>query len=261
MINQNEFIKAAKKAFEIADFSHKLTYRVIATAAKKLIDYGFSYAEFKGKYGKDFKFDNTKRAAKQIAYVHEYMEKIVSDSLETVDGISHTTAKNHLGRIPDERWDDEAFIAAILFGDTYRQRVKKYTDSFKNEIQSYIKVGQEEKMTADGVLHWYMDRMEDPKSDDLIISAIASGMIEMSGLSAYRSFRNLNDDMITRGFSRANMFYWRFAEAKFIIAQKDSHTCDTCSGLDGQVFRIDEDVLPVHGSCRCIEIPIMHTII
>ena len=93
-----------------------------------------------------------------------------------------------------------------------------------NKIGKELKVGQEEKMTADGVLHWYMDRMEDPKSDDLIVSAIASGMIEMSGLYAYRSFRKLTDDMITRGFSRANMFYWRFAEAKFIIAQKDSHT-------------------------------------
>ena len=258
MINQNEFIKAAEKAFEIADFSHKLTHRVIATAAKRLIDYGFSYAEFRGKFGADFKFDNTKRAAKQLTYVKDSMTKIVSDSLVTVDDISYTTAKKHLGRIPDDRWDGEAFIAALLFGDTYKQRAKKYTDSFKNEIQSYIKIGQEEKMTADGVLHWYMDRIEDPKSDELVIAAIASGMIEMSGLSAYRSFRNLNDDMIVRGFARANSHYWKFAEAKFIIAQKDSHTCDTCFNLDGQVFPIDEDVIPVHGSCRCIEVPIMN---
>lgn len=258
MINQTEFIKAAEKAFEIADFSHKLTHRVIATAANRLIDYGFSYADFKGKYGKDFKFDNTKKVSKNLSYVEFQMEKIVSDLLGDVDNISKKTAKDNLGRIPDDDWDEAAFIASLMYGDTYRQRVKKYTNSFKNEIESFIRVGQEEKMTADGILHWYMEKLEEPKSDDLIVAAIASGMIKMDGLSAYRGFRNLNDDMVVRGFARANAHYWRFAEAKFIIAQKDSHTCDTCSSLDGQVFRIDEDIIPVHGSCRCIEVPIMN---
>jgi len=258
MINQTEFIKAAEKAFEIADFSHKLTHRVIATASNRLIDYAFSYADFKGKYGKDFKFDNTKKVSKNLSYVEFQMEKIVSDLLGDVDNISKKTAKDNLGRIPDDDWDKAAFIASLMYGDTYRQRVKKYTDSFKNEIESFIRVGQEEKMTADGILHWYMEKLEEPKADDLIIAAIASGTIKMDGLSAYRGFRNLNDDMVVRGFARANAHYWRLAEAKFIIAQKDSHTCDTCSSLDGQVFRIDEDIIPVHGSCRCIEVPIMN---
>ena len=258
MINQGEFIKAAEKAFDIADFSHKLTHRIIATAAKRLIDYGFSYAEFRNKYGKDFKFDNTKRAAKHLSYVEFQMEKIVSDLLGDTTNISKTTAKDNLGKIPDDNWDEAAFIASLMYGDTYKQRVKKYTQSLKNEIESFVKVGQEEKMTADGILHWYMEKLEDPKADELIISAIASGMVKMEGLSAYRSFRNINDDMIVRGFARANSHYWKFAEAKFIIAQKDSHTCDTCSNLDGQVFPINEDVIPVHGSCRCIEVPIMN---
>lgn len=258
MINQTEFIKAAEKAFEIADFSHKLTYRIIATAAKKLIDYGYGYAEFKGRHGKDFKFDNTKKASKHLGAVNSGMEKIVADLLADVDNISHKTAKDNLGRIPDDEWDEAAFIAALLYGDTYKQRAKKYTDAFKNEIQSYIKVGQEEKMTADGVLHWYMERIEDPKADELIVAAMATGIVSIEGMSSYRSFRNLNDDMIVRGFARANAHYWRFADAKFIVAQKDSHTCDTCTSIDGQVYPISDDVLPVHGSCRCIEVPIMN---
>ncbi len=257
MINQTEFIKAAEKAFEIADFSHKLTNRVVMTAAKKLIDYGFNYAEFKGRYGKDFKFDNTKKVSKNLSVVREGMEKIVSDLLSDVDEISKKTAKNNLGRIPDDDWDKAAFMAALLYGDTYKQRVNKYTDSLKNEIQSYIKVGQEEKMTADGVLHWFADNVEDPKKDDLIVAAIANGMIEMKGLSSYRSFRNLNDDMIVRGFSRANAHYWKMADAKFIIAVMDDKTCEICASLNGKVFPINEDVIPVHGSCRCIEVPIM----
>ena len=36
-------------------------------------------------------------------------------------------------------------------------------------------------MTADGILHWYMEKLEDPKADELIISAIASGMVKMEG--------------------------------------------------------------------------------
>ena len=258
MINQTEFIKSAEKAFEIADFSHKLTHRILVTGAKRLIDYGYSYAEFKNRYGNAFKFDNTKRANKHLSDVSNGMEKIVSDLLGDVKGISQKTAKDNLGRIPDDEWDEAAFIAALLYGDTYKQRVKKYTETFKNEIQSFIKVGQEEKMTADGVLHWYMERLEDPKDDELIIAAIASGMINIEGMSAYRSFRNLNDDMIVRGFSKANAHHWRLAEGKFIIAQKDSHTCDICTSLDGQVYPVNEDILPVHGSCRCIEVPIMN---
>lgn len=257
MVNQTEFIKAAEKVFEIADFSHKLTHRVIATTAKRLIDYGFNYAEFKSRYGKDFKFDKTKRVSKHLSDVNNGMEKIVKDLLADVNKISHDTAKDNLGRIPDDEWDEEAFISATLFGDTYNQRVRKYTDSLKNEIESYIKVGQEEKMTADGILHWYMDNVEDPKTDELIVAAMASGIIEIKGLSAYRSFRNLNDDMVIRGFSRANAHYWRFADAKFIKAELDDKTCEICKSINGQVYPINEDVLPVHGSCRCIEVPIM----
>ena len=147
MINQGEFIKAAEKAFDIADFSHKLTHRIIATAAKRLIDYGFSYAEFETSTGRIV--DNTKRAAN--AYVFQ-MEKIVSDLLGDTTNISKTTAKDNLGKIPDDDWDEAAFIASLMYGDTYKQRVKKYTQSFKNEIESFVKVGQEEKMTG----RWYL---------------------------------------------------------------------------------------------------------
>lgn len=258
MINQKEFIKAAERAFEIADFSHKLTYRVVATAAKRMIDYGFSYAEFKNTYGKDFKFANSKRLQRHMAYIRDSMHKLVEDSLKDIDTISTKTAKDNLGRVPDDSWDEAAFIASLLYGDTFKQRVNKYADELKNEIEAFVRVGQEEKMTADGVLHWFMEKYEDPKTDDLIVAAIASGMVKMDGLSAYRSFRNLNDDMIVRGFAKANAHYWKLASGKVIIAQKDSHTCDTCTSLDGQVFPVNEDVIPVHGSCRCIEIPIMN---
>lgn len=258
MVNQSEFIKSAKKAHDIADFSHKLTKRAITSVAKTFINYGFSYAEFRNKYGYDFQFDKTKRAAKQVTLLKNRMEKIVSDLLDEVSHISQYTAKEHLGRIPEEEWDKEAFIAALLFGDTFKQRVQKHANTFKNEIESFIRVGQEEKMTADGILHWYVEKMEDPKEDDRIVAAIAAGKIKMDGLSSYRSFRNLNDDMVVRGFSKANAHYWKYAEAKFIVAQEDSHTCDTCIDLNGKVFPIEEDVIPAHGSCRCIEVPIMN---
>ena len=103
-----------------------------------------------------------------------------------------------------------------------------------------------------------MDRIEDPKSDELVIAAIASGMIEMWDVRIQEAFRNLNDDMIVRGFAKANSHYWKFAEAKFIHRRKTVILATRCSNLDGQVFPINEDIIPVHGSCRCIEVPIMN---
>lgn len=258
MVNQEAFKNTAKQAFAVADFSHKLTQRVILKSAKKLIDYGFSYSNFRSKYGHDFSFPKSKRLAKHLGDNRLYMEKVVTDSLDEVEKLSYDTAKKHLGKVPDKRWDKEAFLAILIYGATYKQRVSKYTEQLKNEIEAFIRVGQEEKMTADGVLHWYAEKIEDPKTDDLIISAISAGKIKMEGLSSYRAFRNLNDDMIVRGFAKANAHNWLYAEAKFIVAQQDSSTCDNCSDIDGKVFPIDEDVIPMHGSCRCIEVPIMN---
>ena len=76
-----------------------------------------------------------------MSYVEFQMEKIVSDLLGDTTNISKTTAKDNLGKIPDDDWDEAAFIASLMYGDTYKQRVKKYTQTFKNEIESFVKVG------------------------------------------------------------------------------------------------------------------------
>lgn len=250
-------IKQAKKAFGIAEYSKKLTHRIVATGAKRIIDYSYNSAEHRGKFGYDFSFQNTKRMAKHTADINNGMQKIVKDLLSDVEVVSKKLAKDNIGKVPKDDWDKDAYLASILHGDTFLGRTRKYTDLFKNELLSYIKVGQEENMTADGTLHWYMENYQEPQKDELIIAALAADKIKLEGLSAYRRFARLNDDMIIRGYHTANRYYWQFAEAKYIIAVLDDVTCDICADLDGRVFDVKEDLLPVHAHCRCIEVPIL----
>jgi len=256
-IDRSAVIKQAKKAFEIADYSLILTHRILATAGKKLIDHAYRRSERTKKYGKDFQFEQTDAVKDSTTYINNEMERMVSDLLDEVEKISIKTAKDQIAKIPKEKWDKEAFLAAVLFGLTYRQRCKQYTKVFRDEVEAYVKVGQERGKTAEDTVQWFMDNIQAPIKDDLIDEALAAGWIALSGMPAFKSFARLNDDMVTRGYHTANAFYWRYVGQKYIIAQRDSHTCSTCSDLDGKVFPIEEMVLPVHGSCRCIEIPMI----
>lgn len=42
-----------------------------------------------------------------------------------------------------------------------------------------------------------------------------------------------------------------------VIAYEDDRTCEQCSSLDGKIFDIDDDPLPVHTRCRCTTIPVI----
>lgn len=257
MIDRSKIISQSKKAFEIADFTKSLTYRIVATAAKKLIDHGYRRADSTHKHGFDFHFSQTDAVKDTTTYVNNEMERMVSDLLGDVEAISVKIAKDQIAKIPREKWDKEEFLGLLLFGDTFRQRSVRYTKKLKEELEAYVRVGQSEDMNNAEVVRWYLDNMEEPQKDELIIAAIGAGYLEMNGLSAFRSFAYLTNDMVTRGFHTANAFYWRYAKAKQIIAMRDSHTCQTCQDLDGRILPIEEMVLPVHGSCRCIEIPII----
>lgn len=256
-VDKNKIEKQTKKAFEVADSSHAFTYRAIITGAKRLIDYGFKASEHRGIYGRDLTWQKTKRLAKHTADINSSMHKMVSDLLDEIDSLSSKMAKENLGSIPEDKWDKDKYMASIMFSDTFNSRTQKYTEKLKNEVLDFIRVCQEEKMSADQTFRHYVDYLKKPQDSDLIASGIIAGYIKNTGSGVYRSFADLNDDVITRGFHTANRYYWESAEAKCVIAQKDASTCSICSDLDGKVFPINEDVLPVHLRCRCWELPLL----
>lgn len=257
-IDRSATIKQIQKAFGIADYSPRFVYRTLMTSANQLIDHGYRRAKFKNKYGKDFHFDRTDKYVEQTTYVNSEIYRMVSEQLDFVETCSLKIAKDQIAKVPKDKWDKEAFLAAVLFNFTFKQRVKEHTKKFKEEVEAYVRVGQEEGMNGDKVVQWFMDNIKDPMKDELVIAAITAGWInEMKGMSSYRSMSYLADDTITRGFHAANRHYWIYATSKQIIAQRDAHTCSACSDLDGKIFPIEEEVLPVHGSCRCMEIPIV----
>lgn len=249
-------IKQIQKAFSIADNSHKFVYRILMTSANQLIDHAYRRSKFKNKYGKDFHFDRTDKYVEQTTYVNSETYKMVLEQLGFVETASIKIGKENIERIPKEKWDKEEYLGAVLFGATFKQRMKSYTKKFKEEVEAYVRTGQEQGKNADEVVQWFMDNHKDPQKDDIILEAISAGWLDLKGQSSYRSIAYLSDDMITRGFHTANRHYWRYASSKVVVAQKDSHTCSTCSDLDGRILPIEEEVLPVHGSCRCYEIPI-----
>ena len=257
MVDRSKIEKDAKKAFEVADFSHSLTYRAMSVAAKRMIKYAYKASEHQGRFGRDFKWQKTKRLAKHVADLNNAMDKIVSDLIDQIESIAVKTAKENIGEIPEDKWDKEAYLASLLLGDTFKSRMRRHTDKFKQEILDYVRVGQENKLPADKVFEIYMENIKEPQKHDMIVEAIMSGYVTMAGMSAYRSHANLNDDMLVRGFHNMNRYYWGKAEAKYIVTVKDSHTCDICVDLDGKVFPIEQDVLPVHLRCRCFEVPLL----
>lgn len=42
-----------------------------------------------------------------------------------------------------------------------------------------------------------------------------------------------------------------------IVVAEDERTCERCSGLQGKIVSLEEDILPVHPRCRCTYIPVV----
>lgn len=257
MVDKSKIIKASKRAFETADSSAEFTYRSFSVIAKRLIEYAYKASEHQVRYGKDFKFQNTKRLAKHTADLNAYMEKIVADLLTHIDEIAKKTATENIGEIPDDDFNKEGYLGAILFGDTFKSRTRKYTDKFKQEILDYVRVGQEAKLPADKVFHMYMENIKKPSEHPLIVDAIMAGWVTMKGVGVFKRQADLNTDMLVRGFYRSSQHYFGKAEAFYVLAQQDGHTCDICNDLNLKVFDMKNDILPAHNRCRCIAVPLL----
>ena len=257
MVDKNKIIKTAMKAFETADFSSGLTYRAFSVAAKRLIEYGFKASDHQGRFGRDFKWQNTKRLAKHTADLNAAVEKIVEDLLSQIDEMAKKSAVENIGEVPESDFDKEDYLGALLFSDTFKSRTRKHTEKLKQEVLDFIRVGQENKLPADKVFEIYLENIKEPQKHELIVEAIMSGYVTMSGMSALKSQSNLNVDMLVRGFYRANSHYFGKAEAFYVLAQQDAYTCDICKDLHLRVFDIKEEVLPAHMRCRCIPVPLL----
>ena len=68
MVDRSKIEKDAKRSIQGGlIFSHSLTYRALSVAAKRMINYAYKASEHQGKFGRDFKWQKTKRLAKHVA--------------------------------------------------------------------------------------------------------------------------------------------------------------------------------------------------
>lgn len=177
--------------------------------------------------------------------------------LDRVDTLSRDATEDRFKRSIPLWWDKTVFISSVIYASTFDKRVDEIATRLITEIDTHIKASYAQGLTLSEARQSFTNWLTQGLKKN-VEAEILSAMTALGGVSSLNRLIYLFDDMVNRGFHDANKYYWTQmgVRYKIIIATLDHLTCDECIELHEMIFPIDEDILPVHGYCRCEEYPI-----
>lgn len=251
-----ELEKRIRSAFRLIDSAEMLNNRTLDIVISRLID----IAEKERSKEELFKFNYSTTEYREIlAFLSKKTREIVMDLILEMESISKITGRKWVGKVPDDKFDTEAFLATKIKGKTFEDRLKIHARKFAREIEGFTAMSFKEGYSKNQIKNLLIQDKYSLSSREDVRDAMLAGIIATSGVSASYSIKRLIDDTLVRGMHASNKHYWRYAPEKKIVAVIDNNTCSDCVAIDGKVFLMHEDILPLHLSCRCIEIPIINT--
>lgn len=251
----------AAKAYYQADLSKKEIKDRIQTALKQILAVSYLLPL----QGKDFRFGTNRRIINIISSMQQDIKAIVLKRSYAVLDVSARLNKR-LDIEPVE-WDNHAWINSTRFRKNFDTRLSQYTDRLKMEMEAYIAVSQDKGLSEHESLLWFMDNINSPHANPELMAATGFIAIQKSKVlrvpfggikPGFRSIDRLAEDNIVSSYHIANDKSWGAKGLmKYIVTRGDSLVCGACQLNAGRVFKAEEFVVPVHASCRCVEIPIL----
>jgi len=235
---------------------------LIVEAAKKLIEVGYSMPD----KGKQFVFGDNKKVNEILNSLYIAIYNLIYDYAKREVKITDEVA-NNLGITPNSDRTEE-FFALLFNGRTLQERIEDELQKFANEVEAYVAVGRFNGLSKEGTANTYLQNIRAPQQSTIILAAIGVGFLAQFANSirrpgrgrlnsSLRSLERIGEDMMLYNYARLNREnFTRKFKRKMIITMGDDLVCGACDDAAMQTYSIEEDVVPLHGNCRCIEVPI-----
>lgn len=247
-------VNGQKRIMRDIDYTVVLVRRLIESAAAQIIHYSYNNESIQRDRYETFKVSDMANR-ELLKYTVDATHDIVREIFVTAETVSKGIERKWIGTITKREFNQDAFLASLIFGKTMEDRVTEYFGKLKNELTLFIRGGFKHDISERDLIDDFLKHKDFPFKSEIAALAITEGLGSLKGMSASRSIARVVDDVAVRGTHAINGYYWRKAKEKEIVSAKDSHVCGTCNDLDGRRFPMDENVLPVHNGCRCVEIP------
>lgn len=186
--------------------------------------------------------------------MHDIIKKLVEDGKET----ARLVAVSQLKLKGYEPFDVEEFLGMNdEYGSGLLTRLSMRSIAVIKQLEILMQVAAMNGYDKRETFLMYQETKDNLEDREEIKDAIISGVLALKDIRKKPHYwlRLVVEDTTLRGYATANKHYWQRAGGKIIVAEKDGHVCENCQALDGMVFLPHEDVIPVHPSCRCIEVP------
>ena len=244
--------KSIDRAYKIVDSSELIVIKLIEKYAILMYELGYDSVRYKRSYKQRLSsVEGVDTAVKQLE--HE-LTIVIERLLEELNTISRLATDEYTDEESEGLWLFKPFLASVIFGSTFNKRIKSATDRLVKEIDEHLRYALDSNLSKRSAKKSFLKELTSParkKSPSPFKS-------ELVGRKAVSTLTYLFDDTLNRGFHEANIHYWTKAgiQMKYIVAVLDSKTCSVCTDLHLRIFNVDEQILPVHGSCRCEEYPL-----
>lgn len=248
LIGQNKLMKGV-------DFSIVLVRRIMEIASSQMIRNSYENKNVnRTKYETFNLFESAKKDA--LKYTIEATRDIVSEILTSTQVISKAIEREWLKSETKKDFKKEVFLSSLIYGKTLEERVREYFNVLEDEVTLFIRAGFKHDIPKKVLVNDFIAHREYPLKSEIAALAVTEGLGRLKGMSASKSIARVVEDVSTRGIHATNAYFWRRASGKEIVTSGDSHVCENCKSLENRTFKMDEQLLPVHTGCRCMEVPI-----
>lgn len=263
MAETNDSIIAAKelltKRLELQISENAKIKRKILAAFSKIAELGYA-TQIDAKV---FKLDRINDTA-ELKKILETLRLWLFMEMTHATGASAALVEDEYGPIGFQASD---YISEAQNGLTAKQRIRKYTDRLKYEIEGWIAAGLLLGIGKDKLQSLFSQYAAEPYTNPAFIAAqnYRSDAVRLRNggahfgkgqTTALKSVERLSGWLIADSYRKAQADAWgNGGVSGFIVGRGSSYPCETCDSMAG-FHSLAVDLPPYHANCCCWAAPV-----